>query len=256
MNRNEVVASGELLAKAWLENQTIDRLSGALLPRDRESAIAVQDEMTKQIGLAVVGWKVGGELVGRVFEPDLFTSPATLPLDRYRDTYLEVELGFRLLADLPPRHEPYRVDEVADVAALVPTFEMVGTRFSGDRPDPQIEGEFPLAYADNGLQVGVVVGAEIDDWRSLALLDIPVEVSIDGGDRIPNVPREKRREPLEVLVWLANDLSGRGIGLHAGQVVAAGAAAGPEPMGRTALAVYGDFGQVEATLVDSVPIRL
>ena len=159
MNESDVRAAGELLATAWRENRTIDRLSGDLLPRDLESAIAVQDEMARRIGQDVVGYKVGGVLVGRVFEANLFTSPAVLPRDRFRDSDFEAELGFRLLADLPPRQEPYLTEEVADVAALVTTFEFVGTRYVGGRPDPQIEAEFPLAYADNGLQVGLVVGA-------------------------------------------------------------------------------------------------
>ena len=83
------------------------------------------------------------------------------------------------------------------------------------------------------------------------MLDIPFDASIDGGDELPNAPRERRKEPLEVLTWLANDLSGRGIGLRAGQIVTAGVAVRPVPMGRSAVAVIGNLGRVEATLAAS-----
>ena len=251
MNEGDIHTAGGLLAGAWRENRRIDRLSGALLPPDRAAATAIQDEMANQIGEDVVGWKVGGELVGRVFERCLFSSPASLPADRFRDTLVEVELGFRLLGDLPARSEPYGVDEVVEAAVLVPTFEFVASRFAGGWPNPEIENEWLLMTADNAVVAGVVVGAELPDWKEVKLLETPISASIDGGAPLPLVPPERRRDPVDVLVWLVNHLSGRGIGLAAGQIATLGAAIAGAPMGRSVTAEFGDWGRLEATLADA-----
>jgi 2-keto-4-pentenoate hydratase len=52
---------------------------------------------------------------------------------------------------------------------------------------------------------------------------------------------------LDVLVWLANDLSQRGIGLEAGQVVVLGAAA-IALMGKELIANFGEASRIEARI--------
>ena len=75
-----------------------------------------------------------------------------------------------------------------------------------------------------------------------------VELTVDGGSPVPSrPPPEMRREPLDVLVWLANDLSQRGIGLEAGQVVVLGAAA-IAPMGKELIANVGEASRIEARI--------
>ena len=99
MTKAQIVKAAEQLAEAWQTNQTIKQFSDDLLPNNLKTAMAIQDEFAKQIGQKVVGWKVGGELVGCVFEPNLFRSPAVVPANSYRHSLLEVELGFQILAD-------------------------------------------------------------------------------------------------------------------------------------------------------------
>ena len=247
MTPSQITQAAEILAKAQLEHKRIERLSGELRPQDRKTAVAIQDELARLIGHKVVGWKVGGELVGRVFQPNLLKSPAELPEKIYGNAMVEAELGFRMLSDLPARSAVYNADEVAEHAMLVSAFELGGTHFSGEKIDPQIETDFLLAYAANSLQLGVVVGDEIKDWREMSLLDMKIELTIDGGSPVPGLPDELRREPLDVLVLLANDLSQRGIGLEADQVVVLGAAA-MAPMGKKAIATFGELSRIEARI--------
>ena len=156
-------------------------------------------------------------------------------------------MGFRVLSDLPARSAAYSADELAEHVVLVPTFEIAGTRFSGESPNSEVETDFLQMYAHNGSCIGVVVGDDIEDWREMSLLD--VELIVDGSP-VPNVPLENRRQPLKVLdilVMLANDLSQRGIGLEAGQVTTLGAAANA-PMGKELIATYGDHSRIEARI--------
>ena len=76
-----------------------------------------------------------------------------------------------------------------------------------------------------------------------------IELTIDGGSPVPGTPDELRRVPLDVLVLLANNLSQRGIGLEAGQVVVLGAAA-IAPMGKKAIATFGELSRIEARITN------
>ena len=83
MAPDHVAQAAGILARSWRENKIIERLSGESCPQDLEAAIAIQDELARLIGQNVVGWEVGGEFVGRIFEPNLLRSPAALPENQY-----------------------------------------------------------------------------------------------------------------------------------------------------------------------------
>ena len=265
MTKEQIAKAAEQLAKAWRENHPIERLSNDLIPSNRETAVAIQDELAKRIGHKVVGWKVGGEAVGRVFEPKFFKSPAVVPANAYHHSFLEIEFGFKILADLPARKESYAADDVANQVVLVPTFELITPLILGNinpaKPGgyPPTRPEWLLAYAANAFCGGLVAGNPIDDWKDQPLRDIPIDVHIKNGSKVPVVPLDARSEPLEVLVWLTNELSQRGIGLNAGQVVTLGGRVGPQPnvaampigdLSGTVIVTYGQLGQLEMSLSD------
>ena len=90
------------------------------------------------------------------------------------------------------------------------------------------------------------MGARFDEWRHFSLLDITVDLRIDGGPSQPLTPRKERNDPFEVMVWLANALSYRGLGLVAGQVATLGSITLSQPLaaGQSAAADYGRFGTI------------
>lgn len=250
---DRIDSAGRLLAEAWRDARTIDALPEGLFPSDVAQATAIQDAMARHIGQEVVGWKVGGApgpLVGRVFEPSLISSPATLPASRFPTPNLECEFGFRLLGDLPPRQPEYGREEVMNAAALTLTLELTGSRFTDGKHSPETDEDLRAIVADNAAHAALIVGPGIRDWRDLSLLDIAVELRIDGGPILPMQPRENRNHPFDILVWLANELSRRGIGLKAGQIVSTGSATVPQPLrpGNTVRAAYADLGEVMVTL--------
>ena len=65
MTPNQIAQAAEKIAKARLENKTIELLTGKLCPQDYKTAVAIQDELVRLIGHKVVGWKVGGRLKGQ-----------------------------------------------------------------------------------------------------------------------------------------------------------------------------------------------
>ena len=264
MADDRIGGAASLFAKAWRDGTTIDAFPSALAPRDEAEATAMQDAMAAEIGEDIVGWKIGGKpggMMGRIFASTSFESGVTLPLARYARNIMECELGFKLKSDLPPRDAPYERDEVAAAANLAINIELVGSRranvveraaaaFAAGRPFPDDEAEAWLLVADNGGNLGLVNGPVIEDWQHRSLLDMTVELRIDGGETRPLIPKQNRTEPFDVLLWAANDLSRRGIGLKAGHIITPGSVTVLEPLprGSTAVAVFEDLGEITVSL--------
>ena len=118
------------------------------------------------------------------------------------------------------------------------------------RDDTIIDAEMLVNIADNGGNLGLVNGPVVEDWQRRSLLDITVDLSIDGGESRPLLPKENRTEPFDVLLCAANELSRRGIGVKAGQIITPGSVNVPVPLpvGSTAVAVFEDLGQITVGL--------
>jgi 2-oxo-hept-3-ene-1,7-dioate hydratase len=200
-----------------------------------DDAYAVQAAFRELWDDAVVGHKVGcsseqsqrlvnspGPIAGSLFRDALWQEPARIPAARFFVAGVEAEFGFRLGADLPARSTPYAREEVgAAVDAVVPLIEICDTRLS-DWRTRRIEE----ITADNAFNGGVVVGKPVEGWRSLDLATHRVTLSIDGELRGEGTGALVLGHPLIALTWLANDLSRRGSGLRAGDLVAAGTCTG------------------------------
>jgi 2-keto-4-pentenoate hydratase len=182
-----------------------------------------------------------------------FDSGAELAFGVNHMKVAEAEFAFRLGRDLPPRPQPYSVDEVlAAVATLHPAIEVPDSRFD----DFTIVGA-PQLIADNACAHQFVLGqATTADWRAFDLV----------GHRVTgNVGRPARQEapltregkganvlgdPRVALAWLVNELSGLGITLKAGEVVTTGTCLVPLPIepGSEIAMEFGLLGRVSARM--------
>ncbi len=264
MANNRIATGASLLAQAWLDGTTIDAFPSDLAPRDEAEATAMQDAMAAQIGEDIVGWKIGGKPggpLGRMFASTSFDNGATLPFPRYARNIMECEIGFKLKRDLPPREPPYEREEVAAAANLAFNIELVGSRranaveqavaaLAAGEPYPDHDAERWVMIADNAANLGLVNGPVVEDWQHRSLLDIALELRIDGGESLPLVPKQNRTEPFDVLLWAANELSRRGIGLKAGHIITPGSVNVPLPLpaGSTAVAEFEDLGEITVSL--------
>ena len=263
-NEDRISGGASLLAQAWLDGSTIDEFPSDLAPRDLAEATAIQDAMAMEIGEDIVGWKIGGKPggpKGRIFTSTSFENGSNLPLARHKRNIFECEVGFKLKYDLPPREKAYDRDEVEASADLALNIELVGSRrtnviermaaaLAAGKPFPETEAEMFLLIADNGGNLGLIQGPVIDDWKNDSLLDITVDLRIDGGESQPMLPKQNRTEPFDVFLWMVNDLSQCGIGLKAGHIITPGTLNVPLqlPEGSTAVAVFGDLGEIRFSL--------
>ncbi len=265
MNRSRIEAVADALAAAWRDGGTVPPVAGEMMPADLREAWRIQDALDERLDYELVGWKIGGAsragmeahgvdhppFLGRLYREFTRESPARFPLDEFRNApMIEGELAFRLGRDLPPRDAPYSEPEVRDaVDAVVMTIDAVDTRW-GVHP---FDLPMLLGNADNACAGAFVIGDVLEGWTTLDLAALPVRPYLDGepagGPPWEGAKRCGLSELYAALHWAANELSRRGLGFRAGQIVSTGsphepvaAVAGAETVIR-----YGDLGEVRIT---------
>lgn len=229
-------------------------------PASVDDGYLIQDEVARRLGERIVGWKIGctakdqqaflkvdGPFAGRIFAYLSFDSPATVRGGQFHMRGIEGEFAFRLARDLPARAAPYSRAEVEDaVAAVHPTIEIVNTRY-----DDWLKVGAPSLVADNGAHGGFVLGPGATDWRGLDLPNHRVTMTIDGKEVSSGTGSAALGDPMNALVWLANDRARRGDGLKAGHVITTGTCCGLNKVGPVAEAVadHGSLGKVSVRFV-------
>ena len=252
---NQVLEAANRLTVARLSVSLLEHLH-SYAPADLPSAHSIADKHAELLGWDVAGWKVGGtsalarEILscpepfpGRVFENSVLHS-GTVDRSAIDKPLLESEFAFQLQDDLPPRESPYTAEDVkAATATVAPAFEIVTSRFSD-----WLSVGYLSIVADCGSNGGVIFGDPIAAQDCPTLSEVDVQLTIDGQEIANGSGSDILDDPWNSLAWLANDLSSRQIGLHAGEFVMSGTCTGahPFPEGATATANFEGFGQVTA----------
>ena len=223
-------------------------------PGTEDEAYDIQQAMIAASGLAVTGWKIGAtvealfEALG-VSQPFLgplfqrFTHNSGSELQVLPGHSIETEMTVRLQSDLIYRERPYDRSEIESaIAAIHPSFEIVGARFEGE-----LAGAGFRLIADGGANIGTVLGKEVRNWSGLDLANFPVNLSING-----NTVHEGNTSVLlwdhifDALTWCLRHpvLSQRG--LRAGDLIMTGTCTGITPIspGDKAEADFGEMGEV------------
>ncbi len=228
-----------------------DVLTGA------EDAYAVQRASAALAGLPRAGWKVATTSAAAqrlldtpepatapMFQPLCFESPAEIAIFEGQSTSVESEFAVRFDRPLPPRDTAYsRAEVLAAVGALFAAIEVVACRFAGGFAGL---GGVRL-IADMAANLAWVRGAETSDWRGRDLRSHPVVLSKNGETVAEGNGAQVLGDPLNVMEWTANHLSGLGDGISAGEVVSTGTCTGVVPVapGDTLIANFADLGEVE-----------
>jgi 2-keto-4-pentenoate hydratase len=200
---------------------------GAAAPREEAEAWAIQREVLKRLGGRIGGWKCaappGKPTSGAMLDAaGLRPAPARWPIPAGGKIGIETEIAFRLGRGLPKRATPYSREEVLDaVAAAFPAMEMVESRYLDPAAVSPLE-----AMADSIAHAGLVLGADVPDWRGRDLAALTVRQTCGGAVQVEKVGGNPSGDPVTPLVWLANHLPTVGLQLEAGQVVTTGSCTG------------------------------
>jgi 2-keto-4-pentenoate hydratase len=260
-------AASDLLWEYWHDGKRLAALPESLRPATRGDGYAIQACLEARSDAPLFGWKIAatsiagqkhinvdGPLAGRLLREKAFASGADLPFGANHMRVAEAEFAFRMGRDLPPRDEPYRVEDVLQaVATLHPAIEIPDSRY-----DDFTSVGAPQLIADNACAHLFVLGAAAPgNWRDVDLVGHRVTGTVTHAART-DVPLTREGvganvlgDPRIALAWLVNELSGLGIALKAGQVVTTGTCLTPLPIapGDHVTADFGQFGTVAVRIV-------
>lgn len=255
---------GTLGARLWharREGRVIE-IADAETPADEASSYKVQAEAVAASGQQRVGWKVGSTSLeaqkllgtsGPGASPVLagFSHPngAAIPVYAAHQPGLEGEFALRFGKALPVRDEPYEEAEVLDaIDAVAPGLEVVGSRRVGGLFG---QGRM-LVNADFGANIAFAHGEWVKDWRGHDLAAAGVALRINDETMAEGTGALALGSPLNVAVWLANNLSQRGIGIRAGEFVTTGTCTGVKPVkaGDRVTVDFGPLGKLEVSFIE------
>ncbi|RZL62823.1 MAG: hydratase [Variovorax sp.] len=258
---NPIADASNLFWRAWQSGTTLDALPPACRPRTRAEGYAVQALLEARSAQALAGWKiaatssagqkhinVSGPLAGRILAERVHPDGAALSMSGNRMAVAEAEFVFVMAKDLPPRATPYtRAEVMAAVADLYLGIEVPDSRFA----DFVAAGEAQL-IADNACAHEFVLGPRVEaPWRDLDLSTHTVHATVDGSERRyerDGIGANVLGDPRIALTWIANELSGLGVTLAAGQFVTTGTCVVPLEIvaGDAVRADFGALGSVTA----------
>ncbi|MDY6947804.1 MAG: fumarylacetoacetate hydrolase family protein, partial [Pseudomonadota bacterium] len=227
----------------------------------RGEGYLIQAQLERLSTKPLAGWKIAatsragqqhiavdGPLAGRLLAEMVHADGAAIHLGANRMRVAEAEFAFRMGRELPPRTEPYGLDEVLDaVAALHLAIEVPDSRFD----DFTVVGAAQL-IADNACAHQFVLGPQAPPaWRDMDLASHRVFAQVGTRLSREGCGINVLGDPRLALVWLANELSHHDLTLAANQIVTTGTCLVPVEIreGDEVAADYGTLGRMRVQFV-------
>lgn len=230
---------------------------------EEDEAYAMQDWVADRLAHPVAGWKVGAyfdssvqralglsePFYGRVFLPELRSSPAILSPREHPGCHLEVELALQIGKTIPISGAPVSAETLAGiVSGCFPAFEIVTSSWDNRNALSGVDH-----VVDNGGCGGLVIGEPIAAWSEIELRGQQVELLVNGIAVTTRPVAMGWQEILGAAAWLINRLKRQNIAVQAGQVIATGTLTGLTPIsaGQTAIAKIGRFAEVKMSIANA-----
>lgn len=228
----------EELAQRFVETRKTYRqihdLPPELVPADTATAYKVDARVEELLGWEPLGWKIAATtpamrkflesetpIRGRTYRRFVHRSPAVLKMSEANGPMVECEFFMTLSKDLPVRETDWTRDEVlAAIGEVHAGIEVAETRFATG----QWRGA--TALIADGSSSGRYVFGDAMPFAPDALSDIEVVLHVNGVPEQRGVGADVLGNPIEAVLWLANDLRRLGRGLSAGEVVSTGSITG------------------------------
>jgi 2-keto-4-pentenoate hydratase len=255
LDNHQIAAASRSLNDHWRAGTKFGGLEASQRPRDRAEGYAIQAEIERTSDKPLFGWKIAatseagqkhinveGPMAGRILAETVLADGGVASMAGNEMRVGEPEFAFRMARDLPPRARPYTVQEVLDaVATLHPAIEIPDSRFADF-----VSAGAAQIIADNACAHLFVLGPPTGaNWRALDLVEEKPVIML-RGQRYVGHGKNVLGDPRVALAWLANELSGLGITLKAGEIVTTGTCHPPLPIqsGDMFAADFGSLGKV------------
>ncbi len=226
-------------AAAWIDaghvnGDRYEPLPATLMPDSIAGAYDIQRAFVERMagrGRPAFGWKIAltaetmqqmvgmdRPVCGTIVAPRLDDSGVDLKASDYGRLAIECEVALYLGQDLKPKGSPYTVEEVAQaVDACAAAFEV-----ADDRNADYTRLEAMTMIADNAWNAGMVLGAVHTNIDYVRLAEAEAVLEIDGVEVGRGVGADALGHPFNGLLFLANELTGLGRTLSAGDWILTG----------------------------------
>src|ERR1700753_817207 len=190
LDKNEIAAASRTLNTHWRAGTQLGALEQSQRPRDRADGYAIQALLEQTSAGALYGWKIAatseagqkhinvdGPMAGRILSETVIPDGGTASMAGNEMRVGDPEFAFRMAKDLPPRSEPYTVQEVLDaVGTLHPAIEIPDSRFSDF-----VSAGAAQIIADNACAHLFVLGPPTAaNWRALDLVEEKPVIALRG----------------------------------------------------------------------------
>jgi 2-keto-4-pentenoate hydratase len=228
-------------------------------------AYAVQDAAISMWPDDVAGWKIGlvapehraafgaERISGPIFRSQVrFAGGEAIDLPVYAGGFAAVEAEFvlRMGADAPAGARAWRAEEAAELVDAI----HVGVECASS-PLALINDLGPAVTAsDFGNNAGLIVGAEIADWRERPWPSLTAATFIDGALVGSGAASLVPGGPFAALSFILEHCASRGRPVRAGQWISTGATTGVHVIqpGQSAHVDFGVHGQIRCRMVKAV----
>ena len=187
---------------------------------------------------------------GVLLDDMFFESGADIPLDRFIEPRVEVELAF-VLAERLTGPDCTLFDVLDATAYVVPAVEIIDARIQ--RIDPQTKATRKVfdTISDNAADAGVVLGGRPFKPLDVDLRWVSALCYRNGVVEESGVAAAVLNHPANGVAWLANKLHPHGVGLEKGEIILAGSFTAPvfANRGDTFHVDYGPVGAVTLRFV-------
>jgi len=243
--------AASLFVAARRQGTQVERLPVELRPSTVDEGFAIQRKVSDVFGRRTGAWKCALPPAGKVIAAPIYadsiyrTVECSFNAGSVQSTVkAEPELACFLKRDLPPRRYAYSEAEVLDALGDVHlALELLGSRYSHPA-----SLTFPELLADGLFNAGLVIGPRVEFSEGATPDDLPAKFIISltaaGETSVSFAGRHPDGNVVPPIVWLANFLRERGLGLQAGQAVITGSYAGvlELPLGRQLHIGFGALG--------------
>jgi len=155
---------------------------------------------------------------GAVLRDRVHQSPAICDTSKLGRLGVEAEIALTIGQDMTGDAGPYTAESAkACVSAASAAIELVDDQNADYAAITAVR-----LVANNSLNSGIVVGAQVTDWQSMDLAALKGAMLIDDAVVAEGTGADIMGHPLNAVIWLANSLNARGRMLRTGDVVMCG----------------------------------
>jgi 2-keto-4-pentenoate hydratase len=259
MDSAKLATTDEIAARlvhARLERRPLEAYPGPL-PSSLEEGYRIQEAAIARWPDEIAGWKIGlvapemrarlgsDRIAGPIFSRDVRTARAgetvTFPVFTGGFAAVEGEFVFRMAADAPANKTSWTDAEAMDLVAAV----HIGVETAGSPMAAINDLGSTVVSSDFGNNFGVILGPEIDNWRT-RLNDIRVTTTIDGREVGAGNASVLPGGPIAGLNFLLAHLASRARPLRKGQLISSGAITGVHDIlaGQTSVITFASVGRI------------